>query len=274
MNLKSRLFRAFTLIELLVVIAIIAILASLLLPALAKAKAKAQRIKCVSNLKQVSLGQRLWGGDHGENFPAQHSTSDGGAKRNAGDTAPFQNNNIMKTYVDNTSGTPVYNADALWEIHYAARIEEESPKILACPSDGASGKNPPARNFALSGGTANFFPGGTSTSMPNGGNTRLGYGAGAQADDELPNSILVFDRNLQFNGVGSLFTNATMNYLYNGVAGMAWTANDVHKAVGNVALSDGSVQQTTTTSGQQLFEAARLQTAGSTTATPFTISVP
>jgi prepilin-type N-terminal cleavage/methylation domain-containing protein len=234
MKTQSKHKLAFTLIELLVVIAIIAILAAMLLPALAAAKRKAQRINCVSNLKQVGLAFRIWQGDNGDRFPMAVTTNNGGGQYWVG---------------QNNTAPGVGTAPNVGNLFNVMSNELSAAKIVTCPSDSRT----------------------PSTVFGTGLNAATSYFVAGDASDTYPQMILSGDRNMGTQASTTYATMMTNQAVKIGastvptIANTGWTPNDLHLKAGNLALSDGSCQQT---SIQGLKDALSNSTNGPTT-TPY-----
>jgi hypothetical protein len=123
-----------TLIEVLMVVAVLLLLAAVFLPTLNHGPARAPRIQCVNNLKQIALADRVWEGDHGDTYPLFVPGTNGGT-------------------MDFTSGP---NA---WRHFQVMSNEISTPKILFCPAETDPGRFVATNFIHLNNSNLSFFVG-------------------------------------------------------------------------------------------------------------------
>ena len=250
-HIKTNKRGGFGLIELFIVVAVLAIFAALLLPALAKAKQKAQRIACMNNLKQISIGYRIWAADNGDQFPALQTVAKGGWM-DAGGPGTVVAGGVIGPSIGQVAASGVaYNYKLL------QNELGQAPKIVACPSD----ERAPAASFnnGFSAQNVSYFVNpGVSDTFPQsiaGGDRNLGGMAG---DPVAPDAGYGFSGATVGDSTGSdvvLNTGAATIVMVSG--GNTAPPNTVGNKVGwslkmhstgdapgagNIALADGSVQ--------------------------------
>lgn len=214
--------KGFTRIELFVVVSSIVVLFMIVSPMLAKRYAKSGRVKCSSNLKQIALAFKMYAGDNDGKFP----------------------------WVPKSSGTDFTNQLKVWQYFQTISNDLGSTKILLCPQEQEAGKKQPAYEFSDS-----IY----GLAHPSNQNHSVSYFLGIYSGESLTNTILAGDRTVTTRISSQLYSSSGTNAVEIATNSI-WSSAPMqanHEGVGNLALADGSVQQTSTASLQAALRLAR-----------------
>jgi hypothetical protein len=243
-----------------------------LLPALARAKARAQRINCTSNLKQDGVAFKTYALDNQDSYPMAVASDQGGPPQQSviGGVVK-KGNGSVQAQAHTRTPLPGY----MYQIFGVMSNELSTPKIVICPSED---QHVVQSNFFMGVGVTlpQSQPGVQSATF---GNYNISFFVDLDANDQYPQMMLCGDRNIYGWAPGSATLPANMSSLNSGYGntscasyGMGTNFNagvvtptftdKMHQKNGNILICDGSVQQL---SSSRFRDALRV--TGDTTAT-------
>jgi hypothetical protein len=187
-------------------------LVALLLPALARAKARSSRINCVNNLKQIGVAFVSWSLDSSrqyQQYPMQVSVTNGGTMELVDSGVVYRHFQVMSN-------------------------ELSTPKILVCPYDST---RPTSSTFAST------VPAGSANTTPFTNDANVSYFVGVDASAAFPSMLLTGDGNIAREGM--VPKSGLQTFARN--SDISWYRPQHERGrKGNIGLADGSVQQVTT----------------------------
>jgi prepilin-type N-terminal cleavage/methylation domain-containing protein/prepilin-type processing-associated H-X9-DG protein len=226
--------RGFTLIELLVVIAIIAILAAMLLPALASAKAKAQRIKCTNDMRQLGMGFVMFTGDNNDAYPP------------AGVSGPSALQSSWDGSIDKFIGGNIPDSQL---VTGGVRPAQYCSALLRCPADQIPvnlswGSNSARRTYSMNGIGPNYPFVNTALARPT---PDHGIGILFQTGGTVDPNTTGYKASVVQDPVGTILLDEQPNG--QNFCGQGWTAQSFGPLGGSSGSWDEFVYQVSTTPG-------------------------